>query len=258
MEPRSVIVTGAGAGIGRAIAKAFLDVGDRVFVADISQKRLDETVAELGGGDRLSAHILDVADFTAVTDLVGQVVAATGKLDVMVNNAGVFDGWASIEETTPELWRKIIDINLTGNFHGCKAAAEVMVRQGNGRIISIGSVAGQRGAADGLAYAATKAGIEGLNRRLAYDVGPHGVTANVIAPGVIKTNIRANSSEILGDLVDTNRGIGVTPELMDFLIPAKRGGTPEEIAAAVLFLASPDAGYINGQVLQIDGGWNAV
>lgn len=257
MAQRSVVVTGAGAGIGRAIAGAFLDAGDRVFVADISHKRLDETATDLGT-DRLTTHVVDVTDFAAVSDLVAHAVADTGQLDVMVNNAGVFDGWASIDETSPELWRKIIEVNLTGNFHGCKAAADVMTKQGSGRIISIGSVAGQRGAADGLAYAASKAGIEGLNRRLAYDLGPHNVTANVVAPGVIKTDIRANSGEILGDLVDTNRGVGVSPELMDFLIPARRGGTPEEVAAAVFFLASPSAGYINGQVLQIDGGWNAV
>lgn len=253
-----MIVTGAGAGIGRAIAEGFLDAGDRVFVADISDARLEETAADLSRHERLSTHVLDVTDFAAVTQLVQEVVDATGALDVMVNNAGVFDGWASVEETSEALWRKIIEVNLTGNFHGCKAAAAVMIPRKQGRIISIGSVAGQRGAADGLAYAAAKAGIEGLHRRLAYDVGPHNITANVVAPGVIRTDIRANSSEILGDLVDTDRGVGASPELMDFLIPAKRAGAPGEIAAAVVFLASDAAAYINGQVLQIDGGWNAV
>jgi NAD(P)-dependent dehydrogenase (short-subunit alcohol dehydrogenase family) len=256
VDPRSVIITGAGAGIGRAIAQAFADAGDVVHLADISGKRLEETADAIGGD--VHTHVLDVTDFDAVQRLVADVVETTGRLDVFVNNAGVFDGWASVAETGPQLWKKIIDVNLTGCFHGVKAAAEPMVRQGRGRIVNIGSVAGQRGAADGLAYAASKAGIEGMTRRAAFDLGRHGVTANVVAPGVIKTDIRANSGEILGDLVDVDRGVGASPEKMDFLIPAGRAGSPEEIAGLVLFLASDPAAYINGQVIQVDGGWNAV
>jgi NAD(P)-dependent dehydrogenase (short-subunit alcohol dehydrogenase family) len=152
----------------------------------------------------------------------------------------------------------VIGINLTGAFHGCRAAARRMIPQRSGRIITIGSVAGQRGAADGLSYVASKAGIEGLNRRLAIDVGPHNVTANVVAPGVIRTNLRATSTELLGDLVATQqRGIGVSPEIMDFLIPAHRAAEPSEVADVVVFLASEAAGYVNGQVIAVDGGWTA-
>jgi NAD(P)-dependent dehydrogenase (short-subunit alcohol dehydrogenase family) len=133
-----------------------------------------------------------------------------------------------------------------------------MIAQKGGRIVTIGSVAGQRGAADGLSYVTSKAGIEGMHRRLAIDVGPHNVTANVVAPGVIKTNLRATSEELLGGLVSTQqRGIGVSPQIMDFLIPAKRSAEPAEVASVVLFLASDEAGYVNGQVIAVDGGWTA-
>jgi NAD(P)-dependent dehydrogenase (short-subunit alcohol dehydrogenase family) len=258
MSSGTVVITGAGSGIGRAIARAFVDAGYDVFASDLSQDRLEETVKALDSPATLRTRAVDVSDYAAVTGLVDEVLSATGRLDVMVNNAGVFDGYAGVDETTPELWSKVIGVNLTGAFHGCRAAARVMIEQKSGRIITIGSVAGQRGAADGLAYVASKAGIEGLNRRLAIDVGPHNVTANVVAPGVITTNLRATSEEILGELVSSQqRGIGVSPQIMDFLIPAKRAADPSEVAAVVLFLASKAAGYVNGQVVRVDGGWTA-
>ena len=258
MAPRSVIITGAGSGIGRAVAQAFAEAGDVVHLADISEKRLAETVSGISGPGRVRARLVDVTDFDAVQRLVGEVTEETGRLDVFVNNAGIFDGYASVAETSPELWNKVVGINLTGYFHGLKAAAAPMVEQRKGRIINIGSVAGQRGAADGLSYAASKAGIEGMTRRAAFDLGRDGVTVNVVAPGVITTDIRSNSGEILGDLVDVDRGVGASPELMDFLIPAGRAGTPAEIAGLVLYLAGESAAYVNGQVIQADGGWNAV
>ncbi len=256
-ERRSVIITGAGSGIGAAVAEVFAAAGDRLYLADLSAARLKATAAVLSGAV-VSTHEVDVTDAAAVAALAGQVVAEHGSIDVLVSNAGVFDGCASIRDTTPQLWDKVIGINLTGTFNVVKAVSEQMIGQQGGRIISIGSIAAQRAMPDGLAYCASKAALEGFVRRLAYDLGGFGVTANLVAPGVVRTAIRATSEEILGDLVpDTNVGVGTSTDLMDLLIPARRGGEPSEIAATVFFLASAGAAYINGEVIHVDGGWIA-
>jgi NAD(P)-dependent dehydrogenase (short-subunit alcohol dehydrogenase family) len=231
--------------------------GDRVFVSDVRRDALDHLVESLGPEAR-GAQV-DVSELEQVTRFITDARSAEGRLDVLVNAAGVFDGYAGVLETGRDLWRRVLEINLTGCFYGCKAAAEVMTAQGSGRIINIGSVASFRGAADGIAYTAAKHGMLGMTRRLAVDVGRHGVTANIICPGVIPTDLRATSEAVLGDLSpDQQRGIGVSPEIMDFLIPARRKGTPDEVAALAVFLASDGAAYINGQAIAVDGGWLAV
>lgn len=254
---RTVVVTGAGSGIGRAIAEAFAAQGDTVYVCDISTERVEEVATALGAPQRGST--VDVSDGDQIGTFVRSAHDQTGRLDVLVSAAGIFDGYAGVTETSPELWRKILDVNLTGCFLGTKVAAEVMIPQASGRIISIGSIATFRGGADGIAYSAAKAGMLGMTRRLAFDVGRHGITANMICPGVIPSGIRANSEEVLGELSpEQHRGIGVTPELMDFLIPAGRKGLPEEVAAVAVFLASDGAAYVNGTAVSVDGGWVAV
>jgi NAD(P)-dependent dehydrogenase (short-subunit alcohol dehydrogenase family) len=254
---RTVAVTGAGSGIGRAIAEAFVKQGDTVVVCDISEQRLGEVAEAIGAPGRGS--VVDVSDEGQIEGFLRSAHENTGRLDVLVSAAGIFDGYAGVGETTPELWRRVLDVNLTGCFLGTKVAAELMISQGWGRIISIGSIATFRGGADGIAYSAAKAGMHGMTRRLAFDVGRHGVTANMICPGVIPSGIRANSAEVLGDLSpEQQRGIGVTQDLMDFLIPAGRPGLPEEVAAVALFLASDGAAYVNGTAVSVDGGWVAV
>jgi 3-oxoacyl-[acyl-carrier protein] reductase len=255
--PRNIIITGAGSGVGAAVAKTFAEDGDRVHLVDLSAERLTAVAETLPKG-RVETHAVDVTDREATQAVVERVVTDHGGVDVLASCAGVFDACASILDTTPDLWDKVLGINLTGTYNVVRPVAQAMVAQKSGRIVLIGSIAAQRAMPDGVAYCAAKAGLEGMTRRLAFDLGQYGITANLIAPGVVRTGIRATSSEILGESTpDTNVGVGTDQSLMDQLIPLRRGGTPEEIAATVKFLASEGAGYMSGDVLHVDGGWIA-
>lgn len=256
-SPRHVLVTGAGSGIGAAVAKKFSEEGDFVHLLDISKDRLDAVASDLHA-HRSQSYVADVTDFDAIQEVISGIVTEKGSLDVLAGCAGVFDGLAGVEATTRELWNRIIEINLTGTFNVVKPVAVQMISQKSGSIILIGSIAASRTLPDGLSYVASKAALEGMTRRLAVDLGPHGVNCNIVAPGVVRTSIRATSEEILGELVpDTNVGVGTSPELMNMLIPMQRGGLPEEIADTVFFLASKGAAYISGDVIHVDGGWIA-
>lgn len=255
---RNILVTGAGSGLGLGIARAFAEQGDNVFACDISRERLDAALAELG--DRATGAVVDVRRYDQVLDFVRQA-DSSGGLHAIVNNAGIFDGYASILETSDELWDRVLDINLKGCFNGSKAAVSVMQPRGSGRVINMGSIASFRGGPDGLSYSASKAGIVGLTRRLAFEVAPHGLTANCVCPGVIATGLRDNSAEILGVTPeDMSNGYskGLSQQTLDWILPARSKGTLEDVAAAAVFLASDGAGYINGDTISVDGGMIAV
>jgi NAD(P)-dependent dehydrogenase (short-subunit alcohol dehydrogenase family) len=256
MSGRVVVVTGAGSGIGRAIVAAFAEMGDRVYAVDISQEGVAETAALLSDFD-VRPHVGDVSVYEDMEKVVDTAADANGgHVDVMVSAAGVFDDYAGIDDTSPELWERVISINLTGSFFAHRAAARV-IRPGSGRLITIGSIGGSRGAADGLAYAASKAGLEGMNRRLALDVADKSVTANVVAPGAVKTAIATNSKQIVGHLHPAQKRRTLPKEVMDYLIALGRAADPSEIASVVVFLASEGASYITGQTVTVDGGWTA-
>jgi NAD(P)-dependent dehydrogenase (short-subunit alcohol dehydrogenase family) len=200
----------------------------------------------------------DVRSEAEIEALVQAAVDRFGGLDIMVNNAGVFDGFADCLETTEALWDQVIDINLKGAFLGCKAALRRMTPQGSGRIINTASVGGLRGAADGASYTASKFGLVGLTRQIAVTHSQYGITINAICPGIIQTDIRGNSAAILGsDGPDMQKGVGADPEGYKRLVPARRKGLPDEVAATALFLASDVGSYVTGQAIAIDGGWTA-
>jgi 3-oxoacyl-[acyl-carrier protein] reductase len=242
-----VLVTGAGHGLGRAIAVAFAGLGADVFALDLADDRLAETARE--GGERCHAHRLDVADRDAVQALVADIQRDRGPVAILVNCAGGVRGQIGrpLEEITPTDWQSIVDANLSGAFWCTQAVAPAMKAQGHGRVINISSRAGLATSLTGIqAYASAKAGLIGLTRQLGHELGPFGITVNSIAPGFIRSNPtterqwEAMGQEGQGRLVE---GIAM-----------RRLGTPDDIVHGVLFFASDLASWITGQVLSIDGG----
>jgi NAD(P)-dependent dehydrogenase (short-subunit alcohol dehydrogenase family) len=177
----------------------------------------------------------------------------------MVNNAGILDGYFNVDETDEDLWRRVIDIDLTSVFLGCKRALQEMLPRGQGRIINMASVAGLGGTGGGAAYIAAKHGVVGLTRQMAVVYTKRGITINCVCPGAVPTNLREHSQELLGPNVPDirNRGVAVNEDQIRDLIPAGTRGRVEDIASAVCFLASDEAAYISGHHLVVDGGWRA-
>ena len=237
---KTAIVTGASHVIGRAIARALADDGARVWICDLGRAELDATAA-----GRMEARIVDVAD----RDAVRGFVAAAGRVDVLVNNAGGVVGQVRqpLEEVTPEQWRAIFDANLGGALHFTQAVAPGMKAARGGRIVNISSGAGLRPSLTGIqAYAAAKHAIVGFTKQMALELGPFGITVNSVAPGFIRSN---PSTEKQWE----SYGPEGQKRLMDGVF-MRRPGRAEDIASAVLFLASEHASWISGQVLSVDGG----
>lgn len=242
LENQVALVTGAGKGIGKAIAKALAEEGAFVVVNyNGSQQRAEETVKEIEeAGGRAAAVRCNVADFAACKDMIDGIVKEQGRLDILVNNAGITrDGL--LMKMSEEDFDSVVDTNLKGAFNCIRHVARQMIKQRSGRIISISSVSGVLGNAGQANYSASKAGIIGLTRAAARELASRGITVNAVAPGFITTDMTEVLSESIKASVTEN-------------IPMKKFGKPEDIAQAVRFLASEEAGYITGQVLCVDGG----
>jgi len=246
-EDRTVLVTGAAHGFGRAIASAFGSRGATVFVCDIVGEGLGRTVELVG--ERCHGMLVDVTDRSAVRAWVDSCSATSGRIDVLVNNAGGVLGQVGqpIEEVASEEWQAILAVNQTAAFWTCQAVAPHMKRAGYGRIVNISSGAGLGVSLTGIqAYASAKAGQIGLTRQLAHELGPFGVTVNNIAPGFVLSNSNTEKQW-------ESYGPEGQAELISG-IALRRLGTPSDIAHAVLFFASEYAGWITGAVLRVDGG----
>lgn len=239
MSRKIVLVTGASRGIGKAIALRFAKEGHFVIGTATSEKGVEAINEYLDDYDGV-ARVLDVTDNAQIDRLFEEIDSVYGSLNVLVNNAGITQDGLLLR-MTDEQWDKVIDTNLTSVYRMTRRAIKGMMKARFGRIITIGSVVGQMGNAGQTNYAATKAGVEGFTRSLAREIGSRGVTVNAVAPGFIETDMTEHLDErLLNSMLDA--------------IPLAKLGQPEDVAAAVSFLASDEAGYITGEVLAVNGG----
>ena len=259
LKDKTAIITGGSRGLGKAIAKAYLNEGAVVIITARNQERLQATAEELCPLGRIEGISMDVSQFTAVQETMGSIIDKYGRVDILVNNAGIPSGpkgsgamlyrqqpgtttsGALLIDMTEEQFDSVIAVNLKGVFACAKAVAGHMIQRGCGRIINISSVTAHRGSFGQTNYAASKAGIISMTQTWAKELGRKGVTVNAVAPGYTATEMIGSApGEVIGTVREKT--------------PVKRLGTPEEMAAACVYIASDQAGFVNGAVLNIDGG----
>ena len=235
---KAALVTGATGGIGGAVARALRGAGAAVAVSGTRRERLEALAGELGEG--CAALPCDLADAEAAAGLAARAETALGGLDVLVNNAGIARDALALR-MKEEDWRRVLDVNLTAAFFLARAALRGMMRRRSGRIVSVSSVVGAAGNPGQANYAASKAGLVGMSKALAAEAAARGVTVNCVAPGLVDTEM--------------TRGLPAPArERMVAAIPLGRAGAPEDVAAAVLYLASDEAAWVTGQTLHVNGG----
>lgn len=242
LEGRRALVTGGASGIGAAISRRLAAEAAEVVIADLNADGAQQVASEIGA----EAAALDVAD----PEAVASVVAAHGRFEILVNNAGT-DDFAFFTEMTPERWRRLLAINLEGVFACTHAVLPAMQESGYGRIVSIASEAGRVGSKGSAVYSAAKGGVIAFSKTIARENARFGITANAVAPGPIDTPL-LNAAKALGELGER------IIETMKQSTQMRRLGTPEEVAAAVAFLASDDASYVTGETLGVSGGLGMV
>lgn len=263
LQGRIALVTGAGSGMGREIARLFAREGAIVLAADIDGDAAEKTAQTIrdGKGQAL-AVTADVTQETDVARMVDTAVSTYGRLDIVINNAGIFDMLVPAGEVTDALWDKVIATNLTAPMRVIRKVLPVFEKQNGGVIVNTASIAGQTGArGGGAAYVASKYGLIGLTKNVAFNYKDKNIRCNAVAPGRVKTAIRANSEKLAGaqTLHDAtvSRWNDIEAAVAAGYVTNQRFAQSEEIARAVLFLASDDASFVNGAVLTVDGAWTA-
>ena len=242
LQDRVAIVTGAAQGIGLGVARALAREGARVAACDLNSSALESLMSQVrSSGGQALALAMDVRRKDQIQRAVDQVLDTWGKIDLLVNNAGIYEV-LPVEEISEEQWDRMLAINLKGTFLCCQAVIPAMKRQGSGCIVSMASSAGKTGGTlAGAHYSVSKAGIICLTKQLARELGPHGITVNAVAPGRIDTPMIHQASD------EEN-------EVFRLRTPLGRLGTPEDVAGAVVFLASTEASFITGEILDVNGG----
>lgn len=242
LNGRVAVITGGAQGIGLAVAKRMLDSGAGVALWDVDGTRLQQAFESLSGhGPRVSHCVVELTDETAIAEATAQTLATHGRIDILVNNAGITGGNGPTWELSPEVWRRVIDVNLVGPYLTCRAIVPHMVHQGYGRIVNIASVAGKEGNPNASHYSASKAGLIALTKSLAKELATKGVLVNAVSPAAAKTAIFDS----------------MTPQHIEFMlskIPMGRFLQVDEAAAMIAWLATEDCAFSTGAVFDLSGG----
>lgn len=251
LQDKVAVVTGAGSGMGKEMAKLFAQEGAKVVLADIAEGPLQEVVngIEKSGGTAMGV-VANVAKEEDIQKLIDTAVNQFGSLDVLVNNAGIMDKMTAAADITDELWDRVFAVNVDGPMRAIRKALPIMIAQGHGVIVNTASVGGLFGSRAGAAYTASKHAVVGLTKSVGFQYANLGIRCNAIAPGGVETNIGADMADVDMSSLGMQRamvGMGVNP----------RTGQPDEIAKVALFLASDDSSFINGTVITADAGWTA-
>ncbi len=244
LKGQVAIVTGGAQNIGRAISTTLAREGASVYIFDVNLDVARVTAEEIAKstGSKCVAYKVDISSSKEVNETIGRIIEAEGRIDVLVNNAGVLTNHENLLTVTDEMWAREIGVTLSGAFYCSRAVLGKMIEQKRGKIVNIASIAGETGRpSTGPAYSAAKAGVLGLTRSTARNVAKYGINVNAVSPGVVLTSIHDNYPK-------------ETIEALLAQVPYSRGGVPQDIANAVLFLASEESDFINGVKLSVNGG----
>jgi len=251
LENKVAIVTGAGAGMGKAIAMLFAQQGAKVVAGDINPIRLDELAKEVkSAGGEINTVVANMSIEADIDNLINTAVFTYGTLDILVNNAGIMDHFQPVGEVENSMLEKVMKVNFEGPFKAMRSAVKIFLEKGKGNIINVCSIGGLKGGAAGAVYTSSKHALVGLTKSTGYLYSKSGIRCNGIAPGAVNTSI--------SETIDMTK---ITPLVNDRIMTGlalnPRAGEASEIAQAALFLASDDSSFVNAEILTVDGGWSA-